>query len=110
MTITIKHRITGETLLTIDADSLQEANLREANLQGADLRGAIGNGAEVKHAHFDRWPMVWTAEKLWIGCQGHDLALWRKADPRWIAALDPDAAEWWARNRETVLALIGKGE
>ncbi len=36
----IKHRYTGEVLLTVDADTLVGANLRGANLRGANLAEA----------------------------------------------------------------------
>lgn len=40
-----------------------------------------------------------------IGCQRHPLEMWRKSDPRWIAAMDHRAMEWWSKWRETALAL-----
>jgi hypothetical protein len=91
--------------------NLREANLRGANLREADLIGATGNGREVMSAQIDTWPLVWTtapdgAATLAIGCQSHSLDLWVKSDPRWIAAMDSKAAEWWARMREPVLALV----
>ena len=46
----IKHKITGEVLLTIEGDTLQGANLQEANLQGADLQGADLREADLQGA------------------------------------------------------------
>ena len=113
-----------------DADlrgaGLARANLGDAYLRGADLRGAYlrganladaylagvhGNMREVKTAQIDRWPVAWTQPEggeiiLQIGCQRHPLSLWIKSDPRWIAALDPNATEWWGRWRDTVLRLV----
>jgi hypothetical protein len=91
--------------------NLSGANLSGANLSGANLRHATGNGREVMSAQIDTWPLVWTtapdgAATLAIGCQSHSLDLWVKSDPRWIAAMDSEAAEWWARMREPVLALV----
>ena len=90
---------------------LRRANLSGANLSKADLRWVTGNMREVKSAHFDRWPITWTCSAdgvttLQIGCQKHALDLWIKSDPRWIAALDDYATEWWAKYRDVVLALV----
>ena len=82
------------------------ANLMDANLTRADLWGAIGNMREVKSAQFDRWHVTYTADVLQIGCQHHAIDLWRKADPRWIAKMDPDALEWWGKYGALVLAMI----
>ena len=69
----IKHRYTGDVLLTIDADTLRganlgganlrcadlfdadlfDANLRYANLGGADLRYANLGGADLRYANLD---------------------------------------------------------
>jgi hypothetical protein len=41
-----------------------------------------------------------------IGCQSHLIDLWRKSDPRWIAAMDNKATEWWSKFGSIILALI----
>jgi hypothetical protein len=43
---------------------------------------------------------------LAIGCQQHAITKWRNADPRWIAAMDGRATDWWSRYGELVLQLI----
>jgi len=91
--------------------NLHRANLRGANLREANLHGAAGNMYEVKSAQFDTWPITWTMSHdgvtmLQIGCQRHSLDLWRKSDQRWIAAMDAKAADWWAKYRDIVLALV----
>ena len=91
--------------------NLARANLARANLEGANLARAVGNMAEVRSMQIDRWPVTWTtapdgAVTLQIGCQRHTLALWEKSDPRWIAAMDSRATEWWGRWREPLLAIV----
>ena len=86
--------------------NLSGANLRWANLRGSDLRGAIGNMREIKSAQFDSWSITWSADVLAIGCQQHAIEKWRNADPRWIAAMDPNASNWWSRYGALVLQLI----
>ena len=90
---------------------LSGAYLRWADLSGADLNGVFGNMCEVKSAQFDIWPLAWTCSPngvttLQIGCQRHDLELWRKSDPRWIAVMDSKATDWWAKYRDPILALV----
>ena len=55
MSVEIKHRVTGETILVVEgADlryaDLRDANLCDANLYGADLRGANLRGANLRGA------------------------------------------------------------
>ena len=49
--ITIKHRYSGETELTVDANTLAGANLRGANLRGANLYGADLRGADLRETN-----------------------------------------------------------
>jgi uncharacterized protein YjbI with pentapeptide repeats len=48
--VEIKHKITGEVLRIINAETLCEADLSEAYLRGADLRGADLRGAYLRGA------------------------------------------------------------
>ena len=98
-----------------DADmryaNMRYAKMRYADMSGADMSGTIGNMREIKSAQFDQWPLTWTTTPdgevtLQIGCQRHNLSLWEKSDPRWINAMNPEAAEWWAKYRDIVLALV----
>jgi uncharacterized protein YjbI with pentapeptide repeats len=86
--------------------NLSYADLYGANLSYADLYGAIGNMREIKSAQFDQWAVTWSADVLAIGCQQHAIEKWRNADPRWIAAMDQHASDWWSRYGALVLQLI----
>ena len=46
----IKHKLTNEVLLTIEGDSLQNADLRWADLRWADLQGADLRWADLRLA------------------------------------------------------------
>jgi uncharacterized protein YjbI with pentapeptide repeats len=85
---------------------LRCASLRCANLRGANLRHAVGNMREIRSAHFETWPVVWSSDILAIGCQQHSIEKWRNADPGWIAAMDLNATYWWSRYGASVLQLI----
>jgi hypothetical protein len=98
-----------------DADmrgaNLQGANMRFANMQGADMQNAnmqnaVGNMREIKSMQIDTWAVTYTSDMLQIGCQRHSIELWRKSDPRWIAAMDTKASAWWAKFGPIVLGLI----
>jgi hypothetical protein len=91
--------------------NLGGADLGDADIMGANLRSASGNLREVKSAQFDTWPITWTCAPdgitiLQIGCQRHALDMWIKSNPRWIAAMDARATEWWGKYRDVVLALV----
>jgi uncharacterized protein YjbI with pentapeptide repeats len=85
---------------------LSGANLSDADLSGANLSWAIGNMREIKSAQFDQWTVAWSSDVLAIGCQQHAIEKWRTADPRWIAAMDSQASNWWSRCGALVLQLI----
>jgi hypothetical protein len=102
--MTNQHRATPEQWAVTKQTS--GAKLRGANLSDADLSGAIGNMRQIKSAQFDQWAVTWSADVLAIGCQEHAIEKWRNADPRWIAAMDPRATDWWSRYGALVLQLI----
>ena len=130
--IKVKHKITGATLRTIDADTLSGANLRCANLRcanlrGSDLSGSDLSGSDLRYANlrdanlsgsdlpdgyriaridFGGWPVTVTPTQTTIGCQAHANELWLAADPRWIAAMHTDATAWWAKHGAVVQAAI----
>jgi len=85
---------------------LSDADLSHADLSDADLRCCIGNMIEVKSMQIDKWPVTYTSEVIQIGCQRHSIDLWRNSDPRWIATLDKDATEWWAKFGKIILGII----
>ena len=91
--------------------NLAGACLARANLAGACLWGTSGNMVEVRSMQVDLWAVTWTTSFdgeviVQIGCQRHPLRLWEKSDPRWIAAMDGRATEWWAKWREPLLAIV----
>ena len=91
--------------------NLTRADLARANLADACLWGTSGNMVEVRSMQVDLWAVTWTTSFdgeviVQIGCQRHPLRLWEKSDPRWIAAMDGRATEWWAKWREPLLAIV----
>jgi hypothetical protein len=112
----MKRTINGAELEIVPNANLCGANLCGADLcgasfRGANLCGANGNMREVKTAQFDCWPITWTQSPddvhwLQIGCQRHELTKWQAADPRWIAAMDCRATEWWAKYGRIVIEIV----
>ena len=100
----------GKRIEAVNADlsraDLSCTDLSYADLSWANLRGAIGNMREIKSAQFDQWTVAWSSDVLAIGCQQHAIEKWRTADPRWIAAMDSQASNWWSRCGALVLQLI----
>ena len=130
----IKHKLTNEVLLTIEGDSLQnanlrEANLREANLQGADLQGADLKGANLQGANLQeadlrganlRWAdlptdviridgMRWDVTILYgymrIGCQHHHVDDWESFTDDEISKMDDDAMKFWQANKQKLITI-----
>ena len=86
--------------------NLTDAYMTRANLTDARLWGAIGNMAEVKSMQIERWPVTYTASTLQIGCERHHIAAWREASPEWIARMDPNVTDWWAKFGPIILGII----
>ena len=88
--IEIKHKITGDVILSFEGDSLRGAdlsvaNLSGANLSGADLRGADLRGADLSGAvgafslFYSGKHHAWaTGSHVGIGCQMHTHSEWRE--------------------------------
>ncbi len=86
---------------------LRGADLRDADLGRADLGGAdLPAGYRIARLDFGGWPVTITPIKTAIGCQEHPNSKWLKADKRWIAALDENAATWWKQHGVAVKAVI----
>ena len=120
----IKHKITGEVLLTIEGDSLQGANLRGADLRGADLRGADLRGADLRGADLRgadlrgtnlptdviridgmRWDVTILHGYMRVGCQHHHVDDWDKFTDDEIAEMDDDALEFWQANKQKLITI-----
>ena len=125
----IKHKITGEVLLTIEGDSLQGADLQRANLQradlqradlrgadlrGADLRGADLRGADLRGADLPtdviridgmRWDVTILHGWMRIGCQHHHVDGWDKFTDDEISKMDDNALEFWQANKHKLITI-----
>ena len=120
----IKHKITNEVLLTIEGDSLREANLQGANLQGAnlqwanlqwaDLQGANLQGANLQGANLPtdviridgmRWDVTILYGYMRIGCQHHHVDDWDKFTNDEISKMDSKALEFWQANKQKLITI-----
>ena len=75
----IKHKITNKVLLTIEGDSLQDADLRGANLRWANLKDADLRRADLRRADL-RGANLKDADLRWADLQDANL---KDADLRW---------------------------
>ena len=100
--ITIKNRITLETLLEIET------------LRGADLRGADFSNADLRDADFSNADKFFSSpwgfchiqkENIRIGCQYHKTNHWEKFTDEQIAKMDRQARNWWKENKSIVLNI-----
>ena len=126
----IKHKDTGEVLLTIDempnsdlrGADLSGANLRfadlsfsklngaylgTANLYGANLYGAELNGEILTETPISilnlTWHILITSQYLTIGCQRHTHEEWEKFTDDEIAKMESRASEFWKVNKSWIL-------
>ena len=82
------------------------ANLCGANLRGANLRDAIGEMKYIKSLQCDRYRIVYTSEKLNIGCQSHTIKEWQEFDDKTISNMDNQALEWWTVWKPIIMNII----
>ena len=110
----IKHKITGEVLLTIEDDTLRGANLRGANLRGANLRGANLREANLREADLPtdviriggmRWDVTILYGYMRIGCQYHYVDDWDKFTDDEISIMDSEALEFWQANKQKLITI-----
>ena len=120
----IKHKITGEVLLTIEGDTLREADLRgadlrwadlrEADLRGANLRWADLRGADLQGADLPtdviridgmRWDVTILYGYMRIGCQHHHVDDWDKFTDDEISKMDSKALEFWQANKQKLITI-----
>jgi len=133
--ITIKHKITGEVLITINADTLAGADLAGADLTGADLSGAdltgadlrradltganltgvrlcysTGNGKQIKNIMLpddDTYHVAYTRHAIQIGCQNHTAEEWAAMTERDLLTMDGRrAVDWYRAHMQTVLDIV----
>ena len=105
----IKHKITNEVLLTIEGDSLREANLQGANLQWANLQWADLKWADlptdVIRIDGMRWDVTILYGYMRIGCQHHHVDNWDKFTNDEISKMDSKALEFWQANKQKLITI-----
>ena len=85
---------------------LQGAYLRGADLRGADLQGATGQNIWIKTLGSDIWEIVYTFDRLQIGCENHLITEWWEFDNDKISEMDHQALEFWKRWKPILQSII----
>ena len=92
--------LNGDLLLEVDAD-----NLSYADLSGADLRGADLRGANLVVITWEHWTTYITKGQIRIGCQFHDLDVWKNFTDDEISEMDSRALDFWKQNKDLIIGL-----
>ena len=87
---------------------LRETNLRGADLSGANLIGAIGDGNRIITIQTPVYHVIWTKEKVWIGCKKFRLKEWEDMDEYLIGELSPKALEFSKEWKGLLLPILKK--
>ena len=113
----IRADLSGANLYGAD---LRGANLRGADLRGADLRGADLRGADLIGANlygadlsganlivitWEYWTTYITKGQIRIGCQFHNLEVWKSFTDSDISEMDPRALDFWKQNKDLIIGL-----
>jgi hypothetical protein len=86
--------------------NLYGANLDGANLDGANLGDNIGNCVDVHSMQLPVWCVTRTQTYMQIGCQRHKIDNWFTFDDDTIAAMHPEALEWWRVYKPLILLWV----
>ena len=113
MTIKIKNKNTGKTILKVNSSNLFNANLRYADLTGANLTGANLSDANLTRAKLpptdviinDKYHIHIRPDYIRIGCERHKPSWWKKLSFKKAETLDIGAGEWWKQWKPVVLAI-----
>jgi len=89
-----------ELLLEVNAADLRDANLRYANLRSADLRGA-----NLIVITWEYWTTYITKGQIRIGCQFHNLEVWKNFTDKEILKMDSRALYFWKQNKNLIIGL-----
>jgi hypothetical protein len=87
---------------------LREANLRWADLTGANLAGAIGNNDQIKIIQTGKYTVVWTKDKIWIGCKSFTLEEWKNKTESEILEMDSKALDFYKEWKDILLSMFEK--
>ena len=86
--------------------NLSGANLGGADLGGANLRGAIGNMTQIKSMQIEQYQIVYTSDRLFIGCKNFSINEWKNFDDSEITKMDSGALEWWKNWKDIIFQII----
>ena len=110
----IRHKTTGEVLLNIEGDSLQDANLRWANLRWVNLRWANLRRADLRWVNLPtdviridgmRWDVTILHGHMRIGCQHHHVDEWESFTDDIISKMGDGAMKFWQANKQKLITI-----
>lgn len=93
----------------------RQSDLKDACLRGADLSYAIGDMKYIKTLAFDKWTIVYTHDRLFIGTAHDSIEGWfnrTDAELLGMRRLDPslprgkEMLNWWHKYRPILSAMI----
>lgn len=92
---------------------LAEADLRNVDLAGADTTGAdlnscVGDSKYIKSLFvFEEYVIVYTADRLQIGCENHSIEEWTTFDDDTIRKMDGEKGlVFWNKNKNYILSTV----
>lgn len=94
------------TQTALSGNYLYNTKLTGANLTKTRLTGCIGNMKEVKSLQIERWPVVYTSTRLYIGCECAKIEEWKNFKEETIYLMDEGALELWEKWKPTIFHII----
>ena len=85
---------------------LSGADLRDADLSDAYLWNATGNSAEIITLQLETYTVVYTKDRLQIGCKNYSMEKWFSFTDEHVAFMDTQALSFWTKWKDTIKLLI----
>lgn len=94
--------------------NFSNSNFKNASMErvssfiGCGLWGVIGNSKQIKSLNiFPEYDVVYTHDRLQIGCENHSIEEWKNFDYDRILVMDGnDAVSFWERNKDLIFSII----
>ncbi|MCI4435425.1 MAG: hypothetical protein JHC33_01260 [Ignisphaera sp.] len=83
-----------------------KANFSSADITGFNLEAATGELKYIKSLKCEKYAVVYTFDRIYIGCKSHSIEEWRTFTAEEIAQMDGGDFEWFNNWKPVIMQLI----
>ncbi|MCI4435424.1 MAG: pentapeptide repeat-containing protein [Ignisphaera sp.] len=86
--------------------NLSDAIIKGANLANVYLEGAMGELKYIKSIQCEKYSVVYTFDRIYIGCKNYSIVEWKNFTESEIDKMDVGAFIWWSKWKPIIMQLI----